>query len=469
MNVFWKKRMKKRSRLLLAVLLLVGTALHLGARATTALPAIIGGGLAVGFYSKSREAGNEAETIKVASEARGQDYLRSKKYQSACRRKRLFQVLAVLSLAGGFGGSALMRRSDTPVGNEIVPKREATAPNQPGDNLTPKDTAVRKKQNAKALSKAIIGNDATLVATLAKKAGKTELMLKNEDGNTPLMEASLRGNPSIVQTLAAIVGEDGVNQQNEVGNTALMLAIERGHVEVVRALVPLSDPEALRTTVNGFGRTPLAIATDRGDDAGTEMAHIISSALRLPNDIPGETPAPGTESAGASEDTEQALRVAIAAQDFEAIKRLDREQVKNALITIDNNYGGKEPIFSYNVLKWGDLDVLRYLIDIGGKEIINAEDWTGSTALLKAATLDNVEAVQILAPLAEPDTITDRFAGMGSFPPLAWAKFKISQASASKDTKKAQQKILAILEDELERKTGKRNGGLSETGFGWIK
>ncbi|MDQ5890231.1 MAG: hypothetical protein QG604_105 [Candidatus Dependentiae bacterium] len=405
--------MGKRYRLLSVVLLLASTTLHLGARVKTAVPAVVGGGLAVGFYSKSREAENEAEMIKAATEAKGQDYTRSKKYQSACRRKRLFQVLAALSLAGGLGGSALMRRSDTTADNEIVPKRDATPPTQPEPNVTPKDTAGRKKRNAEALSQAIIKNDAKLVATLAKKAGKAKLMLRDEHGNTPLM-----------------------------------LAIELGHVEVVRALVPLSGSEALRTTTNNLGRTSLAMATGRGDDAGSKMAQIITNALAT-DEAPSEEVPEGMDITA----TKKALTAATNAQDVNAIKKLNKDHLKTIL---NGPELYEDQPFFWRVIEWGNPEAVQYLIDVGGKEIVGK-----NPSILQAAVQrGRVDALRILAPLASAEQITDGNGG-GGMAPLMQAKWHILKAYSEDSTKK-QSAILKILEDELERKTGTRDGGESE-------
>ena len=99
-------------------------------------------------------------------------------------------------------------------------------------------------------------------------ASSADLEAKDEDGATPLMEASFNGHLAVVEALAGAGAEKEV--KDEEGCTALILASAMGHLTVVEVLVRAG---ADVTTAAANGKTAELFARDRGHTAVADLLH----------------------------------------------------------------------------------------------------------------------------------------------------------------------------------------------------
>lgn len=90
-----------------------------------------------------------------------------------------------------------------------------------------------RSPQADALLRAAREGQANTVKSLLV-AQDVDVNVRDEQGNTPLIEAARNGHDDIVRTLLAAKAD--VRAKNNAGQTALMLALQGGHDQVVAAL-----------------------------------------------------------------------------------------------------------------------------------------------------------------------------------------------------------------------------------------
>lgn len=98
---------------------------------------------------------------------------------------------------------------------------------------------------------------------------------RDEQGQTALMRAALRGHREVVESL--IGGGADLDHTAKYHLTALMLAVLNGHTDVVRLLVEAGANLGVRGTgAPGFaGKTALDLAEAHGD---AEMVDVLREA-----------------------------------------------------------------------------------------------------------------------------------------------------------------------------------------------
>ena len=77
----------------------------------------------------------------------------------------------------------------------------------------------------------------------------------NNDGETPIYWATLRGYSKIVKILAPLT--DNPNAPNKNGKTPIYSAVCKGHIKIVKILAPLTDN---LNDPDKYGRTPIGKA-----------------------------------------------------------------------------------------------------------------------------------------------------------------------------------------------------------------
>ncbi|CAG0909994.1 unnamed protein product, partial [Cyprideis torosa] len=88
---------------------------------------------------------------------------------------------------------------------------------------------------------------------------KAKVDVKDSDGCTPLLHATLNGRHSVVEVLLANGADPNVTQED--GRSPLFVAIEKGHLSVVDVLLAHgADPNV----TGNEGRSPLFIAIEKG-------------------------------------------------------------------------------------------------------------------------------------------------------------------------------------------------------------
>lgn len=94
-------------------------------------------------------------------------------------------------------------------------------------------TVEKRRPESDALLRASRAGHADTVKTLLGSPG-LDVNVRDENGNTPLIEAARAGHDEVVQAL--LVGGADAKVKNRQGKTALMYASEGGHTETTRLL-----------------------------------------------------------------------------------------------------------------------------------------------------------------------------------------------------------------------------------------
>ncbi len=93
-------------------------------------------------------------------------------------------------------------------------------------------TLTRSPETESLLSAARAGHADTVRTLLSSP--KADIDGRDEQGNTPLIEAARFGHDDVARAL--LVARADVKLKNDAGKTALTLAVEGGHDEIVRLL-----------------------------------------------------------------------------------------------------------------------------------------------------------------------------------------------------------------------------------------
>jgi len=104
---------------------------------------------------------------------------------------------------------------------------------------------------------------------LIGRCGPSLLTLQDQDGNTPLHEASISGHSSMIKALVTRFARhrecgDEINRKNRAGNTALHLAFQFDHVVIVELLVKEGADLTIKNNAE-LTAPELGAKLDRGD------------------------------------------------------------------------------------------------------------------------------------------------------------------------------------------------------------
>ena len=211
---------------------------------------------------------------------------------------------------------------------------------------------------------------------------KTAAVNYKEDGSnyTTLMMAAIRGAPlTLIQQLCEIGRKQFIMAINDLGFTALHLACIRGdpNIDTVKYLVQNGGMELINKQ-NYQGRTALDLAKRMGDDSIYNFMFNFGLSFEDKRKTHGGN---------------TALHNACHRRDnIDTVKYLVQNGGKE-LINIQNNDRMTALHFACGS---DNIDTVKYLVQNGGKELINIQDNGGNNALHWACIRDNIDIVECL-------------------------------------------------------------------------
>ena len=199
---------------------------------------------------------------------------------------------------------------------------------------------------------------------------EAEVNLKNEDGLTALMIASLSGQCAIVKLL--LENKADVNQQNINGWSALMLACREGHLKIVEMLVEYGTNIDLH---NDKGWSALMVACENSQLQIVELLLKERAILKLKKE-------------DMDNDMGFSLKIASQQGNFEVVKLLIDE---GADVNFQNAKGWSSLMIAS---KEGHLEVVKLLLENSAK--VNLQNDKGWSALMTACEMGHITVVKLL-------------------------------------------------------------------------
>jgi ankyrin repeat protein len=210
-----------------------------------------------------------------------------------------------------------------------------------------------------------------IIKTLLEIGGKESAMMIDNNDCTALHWACIRGaSHNIIKMLINVGGKDLIMAKNKNGDTALhylclFIKSYTKAAEKIKLFLQVGDANLLLSAKNDAGQTPLEIATDKG--ASKEIKKLLT--------VQSTTPIADTMKV-------ELIELCINKDWPELRKYLssdaaEEEKKSNVMCC---NYNGQTCLHLAYFLGAPD-DIIKTMIDIGGKELVMKEDVTNLTSL----------------------------------------------------------------------------------------
>jgi ankyrin repeat protein len=239
-----------------------------------------------------------------------------------------------------------------------------------------------------------------IIKAMIDIGGKDLVMMKDNDNWTVLHSACIGGaSYNIIKMLIEVDGKDLVMAKNKYGNTALhylCMTIMRHDdaVDKIKLILQVGDSNLLLSAKNTDGDTPLTIATDKGapDDVMKAMIDIMSSSNLF--NLCGYRKWPEVRKYLCSDAAEEEKKSNIMYRNhngwtclYAACNHRAPDDIIKAMIDL----GGKELVMPIDnvdktalhraCINGASYDIIKILIDVGGRDLVMAKDKKGNTAL----------------------------------------------------------------------------------------